>query len=480
MQKTYLFYDLETTGRSKCFDQVLQFAAIRTDLELNELERHSIHIKLNPDVIPDPEAILIHRIPIAAMLQGEAEINAISQIHALLNTPGTLSGGYNTLGFDDEFLRFLFHRNLLPPYTHQWANGCGRFDLYPLTQLYHLYHPECMQWPTNPEGKISLKLELLSKANQLAEGPAHQAMTDVEATLALARIFLKNKEMWIYSMDFFNKEVEQKRREKITATLETTYGKYQLALLVGKAGSSDFFQYPVLALGSHQHYKNQTLWLRLDKPELATTTSDLLAETTWVARQKAGETFLLPFSGRFKQHITAERSIITEKNLTWLGQNGPLLQEIQQYYQHYKYPEILNLDVDADLYVKGFLTREEEQLCIQFHTAPEQKKAAVAERFQNPRLQEIAARIMGRYYPQYLTSGLAKKFAAYMQRVTSPQEETALIDWRGEKRLTAELALQNMATLREIPHLGETALQLLDDLEQYIVQQFMKTTTAFH
>jgi exodeoxyribonuclease-1 len=468
MQKTYLFYDLETTGRSKCFDQALQFAAIRTDLELNELSRHSLHIKLNIDAIPDPEAILIHRIPIANMLEGESEIDAISQIHALLNTPGTISGGYNTLGFDDEFLRFLFHRNLLPPYTHQWANGCGRFDLYPLAQLYNLYHPACLQWPTTPEGKISLKLENLSRANQLAEGPAHQAMTDVEATLALARIFMKNKEMWTYAMDFFNKESDQKRREKITSALETAHGKYQLALLVGKAGSSDFFQYPVLALGAHQHYKNQTLWLRLDKPELATTTQDIFTETTWVARQKAGETFLLPFSGRFKQHITPERAVIIQKNLQWLTQNGPLLGEIQRYYQHYKYPDIPNLDVDASLYASGFLSRDEEQLCIQFHTVAKEKKATVAERFQNPRLQAIAARVMGRHYPQYSTPNLADKFSVYMQHLNPAREEDAPVDWRGEKRLTAKMALQKIAAVKEAKQVDDEGLCLLNDLEKYI------------
>src|SRR5689334_3451523 len=131
MQKTFLFYDIETTGLNKCFDQVLQFAAIRTDLNLHELERHEINVRLNPDVIPSPQALLTHRIPIHETQQGIPEITAIKKIHALFNQPGTISLGYNTLGFDDEFLRFSFYRNLLEPYTHQYANNCNRMDLYP-------------------------------------------------------------------------------------------------------------------------------------------------------------------------------------------------------------------------------------------------------------------------------------------------------------------------------------------------------------
>src|SRR6185312_11976262 len=106
MQKTYLFYDLETSGLNKCFDQVLQFAAIRTTLDLKEIERYQLSIKLNPDVIPSPSALITHRIPIKDLLKGSCEFEAIAQIHSWMNTPGTISLGYNTLNFDDEFLRF--------------------------------------------------------------------------------------------------------------------------------------------------------------------------------------------------------------------------------------------------------------------------------------------------------------------------------------------------------------------------------------
>ncbi|RKZ75379.1 MAG: exodeoxyribonuclease I, partial [Candidatus Parabeggiatoa sp. nov. 1] len=114
---SYFFYDLETTGLNKAFDQVLQFAAIRTDMTFNEIERHNIMVKLRPDVIPSPEAMVTHRISIAQSMQGLCEFEAIAQIHHLINKPGTISIGYNTSSFDDEFLRFGFHRNLLPPYT---------------------------------------------------------------------------------------------------------------------------------------------------------------------------------------------------------------------------------------------------------------------------------------------------------------------------------------------------------------------------
>src|SRR3989338_4589950 len=145
---TYLFYDIETTGLNKCFDQVLQFAAIRTDEKLNTLSREEINIRLNPDVIPAPQAVMTHRIGVDQFQQGISEYEAIKKIHALLNTPNTISVGYNSLGFDDEFLRFSFYRNLLPLYTHQYANGCGRMDIYTITLLYYLFKPNHLLWPT--------------------------------------------------------------------------------------------------------------------------------------------------------------------------------------------------------------------------------------------------------------------------------------------------------------------------------------------
>ena len=258
MQKSLLFYDLETSGLDKTYDQVQQFAAIRTDMDLNELERHEIFVKINPDVIPSPQALLIHRVSIPTCQSiGLNEYEAMQRIHALMNTPNTISIGYNTLGFDDAFLRFSFHRNLLTPYTHQFANGCGRADLYPMIAMLRWQEADCLTWP-DIDGKPTLKLEHLNTANQLAQGQAHNALVDVEATIALAKKCQASSASWDYLLGYFNKQEEQTR----LLGLQPFEGLRQchLALLLdGQFGSKHLYQCPVVGLGGHQYYRNQTL-----------------------------------------------------------------------------------------------------------------------------------------------------------------------------------------------------------------------------
>ena len=210
--KTYLFYDTETTGLNPAFDQVLTFAAIRTDTRLNEISREEIVVRLRPDIVPSPAAFLTHRLTPDILETGVTEYEAALKIHRLFNTPDTISCGYNSLGFDDEFLRFLFYRNLLDPYAHQFAKGCSRMDMLPVAIIYRLFCEGVLSWPRLADGKGTLKLEFISKENGfVTSGRAHEAMSDVEALLALASKFSGEQKIWEYVQTFFDRKKEDRR-----------------------------------------------------------------------------------------------------------------------------------------------------------------------------------------------------------------------------------------------------------------------------
>ena len=476
MANSYLFYDIETTGLNKAFDQVLEFAAIRTDQQLNELERHSIAVNLRPDVIPSPRAILTNRIAVSNPARGICEYEATEIIHKLMNLPGTISIGYNTLGFDDEFLRFSFHRNLLPPYTHQFKNGCRRMDLFPMAVLYWLYKRDVITWP-EIAGKPSLKLEHLGAANRMTSGQAHEAMVDVAMTVELARRFYREKKMWQYLEGYFDKETDAHRMRDLPVAFQSGSGDHQLALMVGgEFGPSQNYQVPVISIGTSIPYPNQTLWLRMDLPELRRTGADGIAETSWIIRKRIGEpSILLPPQDRYWKRIGEERIDVFEKNISWLQDNSDQFQEIVTYYREFSYPFIPNLDPDASLYQTGFYSRADEKLCRMFHSAAEDQKGAIISQFANPVPQALAERILFRNYPEKYHGAYDSQRRAYMQRVNPLNEAGALIDYRSEKRTTPSGALAEINHLTKAGNLDDQQQELLDDLSEYINARF-KTT----
>lgn len=465
MANTYLFYDIETSGLNKCFDQVLQFAAIRTDLDLNELERQQIFIKLNPDVVPSPAALLVHQITLEQIQNGVCEYGVMKEIHRLLNVPGTISVGYNSLGFDDEFLRFSFYRNLLTPYTHQYANNCSRMDIYPMTVMYYLFKPEAVSWPKIND-TVTLKLEHLGKQNGLMSGNAHDAMNDVEATLALARLLKKDEKMWGYLCGYFNKGTDVERLGKLPVTGE---GRQRALLVEGGVGAAKFYQSPVIGLGTHHHYKNQSLWLPLDSFSFAAINSDNIATTTFVNRKRFGESpILLPLNDRFGRHLNSERLELMAGNVLWLQQNPELLSKIIAYHQDYKYPEIPNLDVDAALYQIGFMSNGEQLKCERFHAASSiSEKIALVARFSSPNLREQAIRVLGRNYPQDLMAenNLYKEFNDYLAKIKSDE---LIVNYKNEIHLTPKAALAEIESLRQAKELTVLQSNLLAELAEYL------------
>lgn len=473
MKKTYLFYDIETTGLNRAFDQVLQFAAIRTDRQLNEIDRHTTTVQLRPDVIPSPGAIITNRISIDDLKSGLCEFDAIRQIHQLMNQAETISLGYNSLGFDDEFLRFAFHRNLLPPYTHQYLHGCRRMDLLPITVMFWLYRREALIWP-QINSKPSLKLEHISEANQLVSGAPHDATVDVVATVELARRFFKNKKVWNYLMGYFDKETDAQRITEIPDAFQSALGSHRKALMVGSEyGPQLMYQVPVLSIGDSIPYPNQTLWLRLDLPELKETKADTIDETTWVVRKRYGEPgILLPPDKRYLKFISDARKAIAAENLIWLQSNPTVFQQIASYHRQYTYPYIANLDPEAALYQIGFFSRADEKLFQIFQTATLDEKEKIVDRLTNKDARTLAIRLLCRNYPNRISKNLAGEFETYMRRVNPVRPEQAMVDYKGEPRLTPSVALSEIKRLKKAARLDPNQMQLLDDLQNYIQSKF--------
>lgn len=426
----FLFYDIESTGLSKCFDQVLQFAGIWTDLELNEIKREEIIVKLNPDVIPNPHASITHHIGLADLQHGISEYAAISQIHAWFNTPGCMSLGYNTLGFDDEFLRLSFYRNLLDPYSHQYANGCLRLDLFPITVMYYLFKPECLHWPQR-DGKTSLKLEALSQINHLASGRAHDAMVDVQATVELARRLAVDSAMWQYCLSHFKKSEFAKHTTKLHSTTIGEQNCKTALLINAKFGHKNAYQATSVLLGEHKIYKNQMVWLRLDEMPLAKlleisapntqhsqdelTAAQLEAVQTYNLRP-CEQTWCLPVEARFLSHQSSERQNIYMNNINWLQQQPAILQQITTHHCQKTWPEVANIDVQAALYTRPFISRAQRQQFNSFHAAPNVKqKHQIAQQFPDELDRELAMRLLGRNFYHTLSEDLRQLFDDYLQ-----------------------------------------------------------------
>lgn len=198
MTSSLFWYDYETTGIDPRRDRPLQVAGIRTDENLNEIgEPLNIYCQPSDDILPHPAACLVTGITPAKLAQsglGEAEF--ISRVHAELSMPGTCGVGYNSLRFDDEVTRYSLYRNFFDPYAREWQGGNSRWDLIDLVRTAYALRPEGIVWP-EVDGRVSLKLELLTAANGIEHGQAHDALSDVRATIALARL-IRSKQPKLY------------------------------------------------------------------------------------------------------------------------------------------------------------------------------------------------------------------------------------------------------------------------------------------
>lgn len=173
----------------------MQFAGVRTDMQLREVdEPHNYLLRLSDDVVPDPDAVLITGItPQKTIVDGIHEAEFLKIFHEVIAIPDTIFVGFNTIRFDDEFMRYLHYRNFYDPYEWQWQDRRSKWDLLDVVRMTRALRPEGIKWPFDSSGKPSNRLGLLSSMNGLDHANAHDALSDVRATIAVARLIRSNQ-----------------------------------------------------------------------------------------------------------------------------------------------------------------------------------------------------------------------------------------------------------------------------------------------
>ena len=232
---SFYWYDFETFGADPFRDRPCQFAGMRTDEVFNPIgDPLVIYCKPAADLLPQPQACLITGItPQVAAANGMVEAEFIKQIHREFSQPGSCVLGYNSLRFDDEVTRNCLYRNFYDPYAREWQNGNSRWDMIDLVRLTRAVRPEGINWPDREDGTPSFKLEHLTAANDIEHSGAHDALADVRATIAVARL-IRSAQPRLYDYVY-------QHRDKRVVEQSLALGSWQPVLHISEPQPVQFF-----------------------------------------------------------------------------------------------------------------------------------------------------------------------------------------------------------------------------------------------
>lgn len=397
---SFLFYDLETFGLSATRQRIAQFAAIRTDEDLNVVgEPVDFLIRPASDVLPSPMSCAVTMAdPWHLQDHGLSESDAMVRIHDLMREPGTCTLGHNSFRFDDAFIRNGFYRNFLPIYDREWRDGNSRFDTINALRAAYALRPDGIAWPSSEQAPVNFKLEELAALNEVRTGDAHEALSDVRATIGMARLIKQHHpKFWHYLLT-----LRDKRRVR---ELLLDADRPVLLAVKGSFGVANACAAPILPLFADESDTNKVIVfnLRQDPRELADTESGLpMTGLTKLALNESPPLFAL-------RHVTEpeldrlqlERAVIEER-ATWLREHLGTL-DLQRRWRSLRPDYGLAADVDEQLY-EQFFSPADESWRQRVHGTPPAQLTSVVPRAQgDARLPEMLWRFRARNYPDTLT-----------------------------------------------------------------------------
>ncbi|MGB4758615.1 MAG: exodeoxyribonuclease I [Candidatus Saccharimonadales bacterium] len=477
MTISFFFYDLETSGIGPRTSRIMQFAGQRTDMNLQPVgEPVNRLIKLSDDILPDPDAVLITGItPQQTIQDGETEAEFLKYFTDEIAVPGTIFVGYNTIRFDDEFMRFLHYRNFYDPYEWQWADSRSKWDLLDVVRMTRALRPEGIEWPFAPDGAPSNRLELLTKVNGLDHTKAHDALNDVYATIAVARLIRgKQPKLFDYLVNIRDKK----------AVAQVVESGDPFVYSSGRYASESHKTTVVATLGAHPTKSGSSLVydLRYDPLEWANVSVAELADRIRYTRdQSAGQRSAarLPVkplqynhcpaiaplgvvNEASQKHIGLDLATI-KKNFATLKSLDGFMQKVQEAFaliDKERQTEFLGkqgqLDADEALY-DGFIDNADKQLLQVVRAADTSEIAELSDKFHDGRLRELLPRYKARNYPASLTDEERQAWEAHRAK--------ALFSGGNNSKLAKFFA--RLGELAQQPGLTQSQQYLLEELQLY-------------
>jgi exodeoxyribonuclease-1 len=469
---SFYWHDYETFGVVPRRDRPVQFAGVRTDADLNEIgEPAMLYCRPSPDTLPDPESVLLTGIlPQHALQHGLPEHEFAARIEAELARDGTVGVGYNSIRFDDEVTRFLFWRNLIDPYAREWQNGCGRWDLLDVVRATWALRPDGIHWPVHCEGpqqgRPSFRLEHLTAANGLAHEAAHDALSDVRATIALARLIkARQPRLWDFCLKL-------RRKDAVLAEIGTGRPFIHLSGMYPVERGCLAICWP---LAPHPKNKNEIIvWdLAHDPRELAGLDAETVRRRLFTRQDElpAGE-LRLPLK---TIHINKSPIVIGQlRTVEPVAAKWGL--DLALAHQHAEHAAALGRsldalwkpvferaesagtpDVDEDLY-NGFVGNEDRRLLQRLRELTPGALAAKRPAFDDGRLEELLFRYRARNFETTLTEA----------------EQARWQQHRADRLLHGHGGALTLAAYTErIEVLADAAIERDDERAQHLLEQLM-------
>ena len=424
---TIFWYDFETTGTNPRSDRALQVAGLRTDENLQPIGQPlNIYCRLSDDILPHPMASLITGISVEDMQSGLHEADFFARLHQELSQPGTCIAGFNSVRFDDELTRYGLYRNFYDPYAHEWQNSNSRWDILDALRCAWALRPEGINWPKNAEGRHSFRLELLTAANGIEHGQAHDALADVQATIAMARL-LKDKQPQLYEYLF-----QLRRKQEVQSRLQIGVPCVHIS---GRFVVERNCLGIVLPLCQHPTNPNAVICadLQSDPSTLLTTSAEQLAQQFFTSNAALAAQGLTPAPLKVIQvnrcPVIAPISVLRPQDIErlqintqqWqlhqqqlLAQLPDVVNTINQAFTSHKYPE-QTTDPEQMLYA-GFINSRDRNLCQQVQQSSPEQLANRKWQFDDQRLPELLFRYQARNFTDSLNDAQQQQWHSFCQQ----------------------------------------------------------------